>query len=411
MDEKDLEQLAHEARRRAEEEVADMQQAIEDSDTEINTQQKMVSESKINEHFENINARKSTFWIFLLLFVILVGSYCSLTYYKPRVTYAKANEMMTNGDYDNAKALFTALGDYENSKELVKECDYRKGNFLLATKKYTSALTALSYIPGYKDRDTLVADLSGSMVRTLDTGRWHSVFVRSIGTVKASGDNTYGQCNVDEWKNVVQIACGDTLTIARTADGGVLCTEQIPDWHNIKEVAAGSNFSAALEENGTLHYHQGSENIDLTGIKHVSAKGNIMACIGAGGGAVVSGSAFDTQFFTDLKEIETDGNAVYALKYDGTIVSSNGRMNGLGGIKHIFAAFNTLAAVTLDNEILSEGAVPASELKNMIMLSGNTDHYIMLTDTGRIKYSGASYAGSGRTADWTDILLNPREQQ
>ena len=52
MDEKDLEQLAHEARRRAEEEVADMQQAIEDSDTEINTQQKMVSESKINEHLK-----------------------------------------------------------------------------------------------------------------------------------------------------------------------------------------------------------------------------------------------------------------------------------------------------------------------------------------------------------------------
>ena len=410
MDEKDLEQLAREERERAEAEFAKMQQALAHSDTEINAQQKDVVKKKINNHFEDLNAKKSTVWIFLLLFVILAGSYYSLTFYKPRVTYAKAMECLEKGEYDNAKILFTNLGDYENAAELVNECDYRKGNLLLATGKYTSALTALSGITGYKDRDDLIADLAGDFAKTLDTGKWHSAFVRSVGTVKATGDNTYGQCNVDDWKNVVQIACGDYLTIAKTSNNDVLCTGAVLDWHNIKEVAAGTDFAAGLTNDGQLLFHKGSEDETISGIKHISAKKNILACIGNGGGAVVSGAAIDTQLFTDLKEIETDGQGVYALKNDGTVISSNGRLSGVGNVKHIFTANETMVAVTNDNMLIADGAVSTDELEGMLMLSGTDDHFIMLTDTGHVKYYGPSYAGSGRVADWTDVLLNLREQ-
>lgn len=410
MEQKDFEQIAAEERKRAAEEIANMQRELESSQKKITKSQKKVRDKKINNYFEELNARTSTVLIIALLVVILFGSYYSLTVYKPRATYKKAVKFMQEGQYENAKAFFASLDDYEDARQLAMECDYRRGNYLLAVGKYNSAVTALSNIPDYKDRDQLIADLSGTMVKTLDTGLWHSAFVRSVGTVKATGDNSCGQCNVDGWKDITEIACGDDFTIGRTTGGRVYSTKGELDCANIVEIAAGGDFAAALTVDGNLHCYKDGVRVSLSDVKHISADKNILAYINTDLNAVVSGAAFDLSAFTDLKEIETENGAVYGLKNDGTVVSTNGRMNGKTGIKHIFTCNDTIAAITNDNKMIAEGAVDAAELEGAIMLSGNTDHFIMLTDSGRVKYYGPSYDGSGRVADWTDVLLTPKKE-
>lgn len=55
-------------------------------------------------------------------------------------------------------------------------------------------------------------------------GKGHTVGLRKDGTVVAIGDNSYGQCDVDSWSDIVRVATGDWYTIGVKSDGSVLIT-------------------------------------------------------------------------------------------------------------------------------------------------------------------------------------------
>jgi hypothetical protein len=50
-------------------------------------------------------------------------------------------------------------------------------------------------------------------------GRYHTVGVRSDGTVVAAGDNSYGKCDVGGWTDIVQVAAGRYHTVGVRSDG------------------------------------------------------------------------------------------------------------------------------------------------------------------------------------------------
>ena len=55
--------------------------------------------------------------------------------------YSIAKQYLEKGKYDKAKELFTALKDYGDSKEMIKECSYRKALSLIEGKKYEDAVS------------------------------------------------------------------------------------------------------------------------------------------------------------------------------------------------------------------------------------------------------------------------------
>ncbi|MBQ9605176.1 MAG: hypothetical protein IJR45_07175, partial [Firmicutes bacterium] len=219
MEEKDFEELARQQQKKAEEEMAEMRQALEQSDKRINRHQKKILEKAIDENLEEHNSKKSTVWIILILALILGGTLLRLNIQQPTKKYDEAVRDFENGAYESAKSGFEALGDYKDSMEMVKECDYRQGSLLLLNGKINSAINAFSHIRDYKNRNDVVADLAGTAVNAISTGARHSAFVRSVGTAKAVGDNTNGQCDISEWKQVAEIACGGDFTAARTYQG------------------------------------------------------------------------------------------------------------------------------------------------------------------------------------------------
>ena len=58
----------------------------------------------------------------------------------------------------------------------------------------------------------------------ISCGDWHTVAVRSDGSVCAAGNNTAGQCEVNRWHDIVAIAAGAAHTVGLRADGGVVAT-------------------------------------------------------------------------------------------------------------------------------------------------------------------------------------------
>ena len=65
--------------------------------------------------------------------------------------YSIAKTYLEKSDYDKAQELFTALEDYGDSAEMIKECSYRKALSLIESKKYEDAIEILSKIRKYSD--------------------------------------------------------------------------------------------------------------------------------------------------------------------------------------------------------------------------------------------------------------------
>ncbi len=96
-------------------------------------------------------------------------------------------------------------------------------------------------------------------------GSGHVVGLRNDGTVVAVGDNEYGQCNVDDWDNIVAISAGDWHTVGLKADGTVISTRpfdrkgistisacDVDKWSDIVAISAGCGITLGLKKDGTV---------------------------------------------------------------------------------------------------------------------------------------------------------------
>ncbi len=97
-------------------------------------------------------------------------------------------------------------------------------------------------------------------------GKGHTVGLRRDGTVVAVGDNTYDQCEVSSWTNIVAIAAGDWHTVGLKADGTVVATGNdgtanfnryknccsLDDWKNIVAIAAGTGSTIGITADGDI---------------------------------------------------------------------------------------------------------------------------------------------------------------
>ena len=72
--------------------------------------------------------------------------------------YMQAEELRENGQYEEAIALFTELGNYYDAAAQVTETKYQKATNLNAFGKYDEAYAIYVTLTGYKDVDKLLAE-------------------------------------------------------------------------------------------------------------------------------------------------------------------------------------------------------------------------------------------------------------
>jgi alpha-tubulin suppressor-like RCC1 family protein len=90
-------------------------------------------------------------------------------------------------------------------------------------------------------------------------GYGHTVGLKEDLTVAAVGDNSFGQCDVGSWTDIIQVAAGSNHTVGLKSDGTVVAVglndhEQcdVADWTNITYVAAGGSHTVGVRQNGTV---------------------------------------------------------------------------------------------------------------------------------------------------------------
>ena len=378
----------------------------------------------------------STIAAFLILTKVII----------PNNQYKAAETLFGAGQYEEAIAAFSALGDYKDSENYSIKAQYSLAEVLLEEERFAEAAISFGLAGNYKDarercfntwkraaqRNTISAGLNytvgikndGSVISTTYTGEnnygqsdtsnlmnivyvvsseWHTVGLKEDGTVVAVGSNFEGQCNVSEWKDIVAIAAGNGHTVGLKSDGSVIAVGrnenkecEVSDWSGIVAVAAGGHHTVGLKADGTVVAV--GENDD--GQCYVSRWSDIVAIeagwrhtigLKADGTVIASGRNKSGQCnisdWTDIIAISAGEYHTVGLKVDGTVIATDNK-----------------------DDFTNKGQCEVSDWENIVAIAAGEYHTVGLKIDGTAiatEYLGEQkfYYGQCDVSDWTDLKL------
>lgn len=296
-------------------------------------------------------------------------------------------------------------------------------------------------------------------------GSYHTVGLRSDGTVMATGDNRFGQCDVSAWTDIVSVSAGHSHTLGLRADGTVVAAGPIysdycdvTNWTDIVAIAAGSDFSVGLRADGTVvstpctkispqctcdEEDFGRHQCDVshwTDIVAISSHGYHIVGLRADGTVVVTGDngmkQCDVSGWKDIVSVAAGTYATIGLKADGTVVSTDiyhtamlSRTPGWTDIVSIAAGYG-IAGVRSDGKVVVEWVddtikSQVSEWTDIVAVAEGPFHMLGLRSDGTIAVAHKDFAkeqkefneigegiikvkvdnGQCNVSDWKDIML------
>jgi alpha-tubulin suppressor-like RCC1 family protein len=148
-----------------------------------------------------------------------------------------------------------------------------------------------------------------------------------LGTVVATGDNNFGQCNVSSWTDVVAVVCGYYHTVGLKKDGTVVATGDndqgqcnVSTWKNIVAVSASGRHSVGLKADGTVVATGCNKDNKCSGTKDWRNIAAVFACDYCTLGITTHGKLLCTK----KTGVETDPewtNLVYATMIQNSVVA------------------------------------------------------------------------------------------
>lgn len=254
-------------------------------------------------------------------------------------------------------------------------------------------------------------------VVAVDTATYHSVGLRSDGTVVAVGRNEQGQCNVNSWRDIVAVAAGFTHTVGLRKDGTVVATQfiesdifkyegecDVQGWRDIVAIAAGGGITVGLKADGT---------VEIAGRKEDFADG------------------YGVDGWKDIVSIAASSGHVVGIRKDGTVVTTrvlvepryySGQFEvedwkdvvavSVGG-RHVVglrADGSVIATPFIETELHHyHGQCDVSTWRNIIAVSAGDEHTIglradgTLVSTGFINHREFQYSEEGLHLGQCDV--------
>ncbi len=221
----------------------------------------------------------------------------------------------------------------------------------------------------------------------------HIVGLISDGTVVAVGENSYGECNVGNWNNVVAIYTGEHYTVGLRVDGTVIATGNncfgqcnVNSWHDIVAVCVGSGHTVGLFSNGkviaTGSNSYGQCNVEMwDNIIAVSASRKHTVGLKADGTVVATGdNTYGQCEVTDWRDV-----SVVCVSSVHTVgLLSSGRVKAAGHN--------------------SDGQCNVTSWRNISSISISTDHTVGLRTDGTVVATGNNDYGQCNVEEWDNIM-------
>ena len=346
------------------EEALQMFQSIfgwKDADEQICACQKRIEEIKAKEKAERLEAerkaeerriaankarrkRKKAFVIgapivcACMAFVIVLT-----TVIIPKQKYNKAIHLLDSGDYAEAAITFGSLGNYKDARDRCIPL-FQLFSDSLSANNHTVALKADGTVMATGYNAYGECDVSDwKDVVDVSAGYNYTISLKANGTVVAAGYNEYGQCDVLDWVDIVSVSAGHNHTIGLKADGTVVATGNnasrqcnVSNWKDIVAVSAGHNHTIGLKADGTVvatgynEYGQ-CDVLGWTDIVSVSAGNDCTIGLKTDGTVVAVGyneyGQCDVLDWVDIVAVSAGHNHTIGLKDDGTLVATGSDRN------------------------------------------------------------------------------------
>ncbi len=187
-------------------------------------------------------------------------------------------------------------------------------------------------------------------VIAIEVGQYHTVALLADGTVRACGNRNFSQCSVSDLSDVIMISAGNYHTLALLADGTVRATGMnsssqcnTSSWENISMISAGALHSVGLTKDGKV-VAVGSVSLgrcdvsSWTDVAMISAgsshtlavlkDGSVVAC----GGVVGDGSYGNLVFGEKATFVDAGNASIVAVTESGKLVFKG---DGLPNTSHV----------------------------------------------------------------------------
>lgn len=289
------------------------------------------------------------------------------------------------GDNDLLGKLIEGLDSETLKKNLPAFFDYmssEKKRDVLASRLSAGTYAAFITDSGgvlYGTRQVYVPDQGRKAVSVASSGR-HTVVLHSDGRVSAFGDNSYGQCDVGSWTNIVMISVGRYHTVGLTDSGTVLAVGKnaygecsVSSWSGAVSVSAGEYTTLALFRNGTVkaagknnngqcNTGEWSDVVSISaGAIHSAAltkDGRVLTC----GSALLGMSAVSS--WSDVCYVSAGDSFTLGKNFDGdylltgsAISGSVGSLNDLSGAVYAVAGDTYILAMNSRGKLTATGSL------------------------------------------------------
>ena len=229
----------------------------------------------------------------------------------------------------------------------------------------------------------------------IGAGGYHTVGLKKDGTVVAVGYNEYGQCDVGEWTDMVAVSAGDSHTVGLKKDGTVVAVGDnsygqcdVGEWTDIVAVGADYYHTVGLKKDGTV----------------VAVSSNLFVNCNVGG-------------WTDIIAISTGDLYTVGLKKDGTVVAVGPNDNGQCDVEAwqdivaISAGSGHTVGLKADGTVVAvgpndDGQCDVEAWQDIVAISAGGWHTVGLKADGTVVAVGNN--GNGR-CDVESPTNNPKE--
>ncbi len=323
-----------------------------------------------------------------------------------RCRYALAESALAAGDQQTAFDGFLALGDFEDAPQRARA-------LAVAITGQADEETALLYAQGYTPevlslQEQLRQQRDRLQSHRLAAGHGHAAFLAEDGTVKAAGDDGFGQCDVDGWQEVIALAAGYAHTLGLTADGRVLAAGNdeygqcdVSEWTDVAAICCGPWDSYGVTRDGTL-LHAGFKDLSAlsgwTMIRDVSAGDGVLFALRENG-SLLSSLPDQAQDWQDVIDLAAAGHAPVGLKRDGVLLTAGRDLSDWTDVIAVDSSASLLVGLRLDGTLLAEPLLMVDEgllaalrsEQNVVSVSAAGTYVLLLHEDGTLTAPGAAF--------------------
>lgn len=378
--------------------------------------------------------------------------------------YLSAVSLMEEGRYEEALEAFAELTGYQDSDTHMENCriaienaaleeKYLEAEALAAEGKHAHAGLFFNKLGDYKDAQerSLEEWRRSQKHSTIAWGRVypmidHTIAIKSDGTAISTGSNKFGQRNVSDWNNLVEVGavgsvsvglkedgtvvtagegewtkyveqwtdivdieCSNTSIVGLKIDGTVVCPpnyevyDVVEQWRDIVSIKFGHNSIAALQSDGTVHLTEKVlGNTDCKDIVSIFDDGYYDRCwyfVRADGTVHYAKWQNDSYFisemgkFAELKDIVSISDP-YALRADGTVVLLPPEASG-------FYSWRCLSEDAYN--LLAEDVRDWKDIQSLYSVTGSDPVAIGIKEDGTVVVGGNAGRETLKAASWTNI--------